>query len=278
MDEPKLYIISTPLGNRDDVTLRALEKLKALNVFFAEDSREFRKLLDLYGIPAGEKKVYSYAKHNMKEATARALEFLQAGEEVGFVCDRGTPAISDPGAMLVREARGEGYEVIPVPGASSLTALLSVCGWVDGPFLFAGFLPIPLGERQKFFAELKTLGIPVCFFESPKRIRETADELKREFPHGRLFVGREMTKMFETYAGFSLADLDPQTLMEKGEYALVLDPGPKIEALASDWQEALSLRLCSDKEWSKRVAEKYEASSTQIYNALQREKDALKKL
>lgn len=130
----QLYIIATPLGNRDDITLRAQAKIQELEYFFVEDTREFQKLLSLLGIENATKKYHSYASHNMKEATAMALRFLAEGKDIGFLTDRGTPAISDPGALLVQKARAAGFSITPIPGPSSVTTLMSVSGMTDGRF------------------------------------------------------------------------------------------------------------------------------------------------
>src|SRR4051812_23180358 len=141
MADPKLYIIATPLGNRNDITLRALETLRALDTLFAEDTRELAKLLDLHGISPGAKRLHSYASHNMREATEKAMGLLRDGNSIGFVSDRGTPGVSDPGPMLVARAKEEGYDVLPIPGPSSVTTVLSVAGVSADRFLFIGFLP-----------------------------------------------------------------------------------------------------------------------------------------
>src|SRR5262249_30288621 len=154
----KLHFIGTPLGNRLDITLRALEALKSLQFFFAEDSREFFKLLDLYQIPHGEKRVHSYGNHNMKEATEKALAWLAEGNDVGFVSDRGMPGISDPGALLAGRARAAGYAVLPIPGPAAVTTLLSVCGFPADRFLFLGFLPLGPKERGAVFASVRAAG------------------------------------------------------------------------------------------------------------------------
>jgi len=269
MSDPKLYIIATPLGNRDDITLRALGLLKELGDFFVEDSREFSKLLDLYGISSHGKNIRSYASHNMKEATERALEELRAGKSVGFASDRGTPCVSDPGALLVRHARREGFSVVPVPGASSVTSLMSVSGFSADRFVFVGFVPTASGEREELWKFAETCPFPLCFFESPKRVRKTAEDLKSRFPDRELFFGREMTKLFESFGGGLLRDLEPGELMEKGEYALALGAPEEKQVVAADWGSEIDVRLGSDKAWSKHIAERYGISATEVYNALQ---------
>jgi 16S rRNA (cytidine1402-2'-O)-methyltransferase len=272
MPEPKLYIIATPLGNRDDITLRAIQTLRSLNVFFAEDSREFLKLLDLYQIPSAGKEVHSYAKHNMKAATERALVHLRKGVSLGLTTDRGTPGISDPGAQIVQAAREEGFEVVPIPGVSAMATLVSVAGLSADPFLFWGFLPLGNKDRKEVFDRIERLGVPVCFFESPKRVRDTVDELKGRFPEGKIFSGREMTKVFESFVWTDLSATHLDDWVEKGEYALLLIPGPPLLEEGDRWEDALRLRVLPEKAWAKQVAERHGVSATAIYNALQKAK------
>lgn len=270
MNEAELYVVATPLGNRADITLRAIEVLKNAVCIFAEDTREAVKLLELCGISPAGKKIHSYASHNLKQATELALRILQENRRVVLITDRGTPGISDPGALLVHAAREEGVRVVPIPGPSAVSALVSVSGLVDGQFIFWGFLPKEDKHRHELWARWKQLGWAACFFESPRRIRETASELKVFFPHGRIFIGREMTKLHEEYRWLTLAELGPADLPEQGEYAVLLDPGKYQEADA--WHREVALRLATDKEWSKDVAARHGVAARDVYNALQQQR------
>src|SRR3989338_5747613 len=156
---PQLYMIATPIGNLEDLTLRARRLFTELQYFFAEDSREFKKLLNTLTIALQDKHIFSYASHNMKEATNQAIQLLRQGTSVGFVSDRGTPGISDPGAELVQRAQSEGIRVVPVPGPSALSAILSVSGLSDGRVYFQGFLPKTGKERRQLFDSVQTGGI-----------------------------------------------------------------------------------------------------------------------
>ncbi|MBI4404384.1 MAG: 16S rRNA (cytidine(1402)-2'-O)-methyltransferase [Deltaproteobacteria bacterium] len=270
---PKLYVVATPIGNLQDMTLRALETLRANDVFFAEDSRELRKLMAAHGISVQGKVIHSYAQHNMKEATARALEYLRAGSHVCLVSDRGTPCISDPGAQLVGRAIEDGFSVIPVPGPSSLVAVLSVCGLEFTSFIFFGFFPHETKEREKIFKQINETNLPVVFFESPNRIRKTLQTLSAAFLQGQVFLAREVTKMFESFQRFALNALVLDEIKEKGEYVIVLDPGPQASQSVG-WEQALTLRLCSDKEWAKTISSCHDVSAKTVYDALQRAKAA----
>ncbi|MEZ4749848.1 MAG: 16S rRNA (cytidine(1402)-2'-O)-methyltransferase [Bdellovibrionota bacterium] len=273
--EAKLFVIATPLGHLDDITLRALEVLRTVRILFAEDTRETKKLLTLHGISLSDLRVYSSALHNMDKSNDRAMEFLRNGQSVGVVCDRGTPGISDPGAELVRRAHAEGFAVIPVPGVSSVTTLISASGVTQ--FSFVGFLPHKSKDREKLWESSEQAGLALLFFESPQRVRKTVAELCERFPSGRLFVGREMTKVFEEYRWHPLANLSPEDLPEQGEYSLLLDFGGPVAVEGVDLDSEIAARLSSDKEWAKALAPTLGLSSQEIYNRLQRAKDERKK-
>lgn len=268
----KLYVIATPIGNRNDLTLRAVSSMRAIDIYFAEDTRELEKLLMLHGIETGGKRLYSYGKHNMKAATEKALQLLAEGRDVGLVTDRGTPAISDPGSELVRAARNQGDDIVVLPGASSVTAAFSASGIADPRFIFAGFLPDTNKARAELWDKARTLEMPVVFLESPQRVRATAQELISAFPAGTLFVAREMTKMHESFTSFPLAELDPVCLPEMGEYVLILVPGERTSAERGDLEVEVSLRLASEKEWSKKIGDRLGLTHSDVYNALQKRK------
>ncbi|NBT58084.1 16S rRNA (cytidine(1402)-2'-O)-methyltransferase [bacterium] len=263
----KLYMIGTPLGNIEDITLRARQHLEDLPHIFAEDTRELSKLLNLLNISLEGKKLHSFSSHNMKEATQLALNLLNESS-VGFVSDRGMPAVSDPGAFLVQAARRNSVEVVPVPGPSAVTTLYSVSGFLETSFHFIGFLPETKKERKELWGQIKKWPLPTCFFESPRRIRESLEEIKKEFPKGEVFLGREMTKQFEEFSFETLERLEVEQIQERGEFSVFLNPG-KMD-LSCPWEEEVQERLLSDKEWSKKVAERAEVSASEVYNALQK--------
>lgn len=218
----KLFVVATPIGNLQDITLRALEVLKSVSAIASEDTRVSSKLLNHFGI---RKRLISNFKENEAKRVAEITEILEKGEDVALISDAGTPLISDPGRILVHSLRENGYEVIPIPGASSLTAALSVCGFEDHPFVFFGFVPKKEGEKKEIIEELKTVIYTAVFFESPYRIRKTLQMFYENFPERDLFVAREMTKKFESY----LVNPEPQSVLEKGEFVIILSPS-KIEA------------------------------------------------
>jgi len=219
-------------------------------------------------VSAEGKKMHSYASHNLKKATELAVELLGQGHSLALLTDRGTPGISDPGALLVEAARKNGVRVIPIPGASALAALVSVSGLSESAFFFAGFLPRENKPRSELFKKVGDWGVAFCFYEYPRGIRESVGYLKEAFPEGEVFFGREMTKLHEDYGWRALKDTNPEEFPEQGEYAVLVRPG-KLEK-AEAWEEEVNLRMASDRDWSKVVAARHGITSRDVYNALQR--------
>ncbi len=189
-----LYVVATPIGNLGDITLRAVEVLKNADVILCEDTRETLKLLNHLGI---KKRLVSYYKDNEKARLGEALNFLSEGREVVLVCDRGTPGISDPAYLLVKEARKNNISVSPVPGPSSLAAAMSVCGLPTDRVSFYGFVPRKPGKKRKFLESLKEKEETVFFYESVYRIKDTLSVMNEIFPDREMTICRELTKKFE---------------------------------------------------------------------------------
>jgi len=188
-----LYIVATPIGNLGDITLRALEILKAVDLIVCEDTRVTKRLLDRYNITTH---TLSYHQHTKNKRTEEIIDKLKNGAKVALVTDAGTPGISDPGNMLVKEAILSELVVSPIPGATALGALISVAGIDMQKFVFLGFPPHKKG-RQTFFKEALEFNLPVIYYESPHRFIKNM-ELLRELGIGRdIIVGRELTKIFE---------------------------------------------------------------------------------
>ena len=189
-----LYLVATPIGNLEDITLRALRVLKEVALIACEDTRRTRALLSHFGIHAP---VTSYFEHNRLRKGARLLETLQAGQSVALVTDAGTPGISDPGFLLVRQAREAGIAVVPVPGPSAVVAALSAAGVPADRFVFDGFLPVKPGRRLHRLEALRALEMTVVCYESPHRILATLEAIAQVFGTHPIVVAREMTKQFE---------------------------------------------------------------------------------
>ena len=238
-----LYVVATPIGNAADITLRALWVLSKVDAIAAEDTRTTGALLRRYGI---DTPLLAAHRHNENEAAASIVERLRAGARIALATDAGTPAISDPGARLVRAALDAGLRVVPVPGASSLTAAASAAGLHSDQLTFAGFLPAGARERQRLLRELASRGEPFALFEAPHRAAATAAELADVLGHGRrVVVARELTKKFETILACR-ADRLPEAVGSepRGEYVLLIDAADEaaadVDAVTRRWLAALA--------------------------------------
>ena len=189
-----LHIVATPIGNLEDITLRALRTLKEVDLIAAEDTRHTHKLLTHYGITTP---LTSYHDHSESTKAPVLVETLLAGKNIALVSDAGTPCISDPGYRLVKGAVEADIPVVPIPGPSMLTALMSVGGLPTDRFAFEGFLPAKKGQRQRALRELYHEKRPLIFYESPHRLLSTLADLAHIFGDRRVVVGRELTKQFE---------------------------------------------------------------------------------
>lgn len=225
-----LYIVATPIGNLEDITLRALRILKEVDIILCEDTRVTKKLLERFGI---EKVLISYHRHSRLEKTEQIRALLEQGENLALVSDAGTPGISDPGNQLVKELTEKlpDVAIAPIPGPSALTTIASIAGFPMDRFVFLGFPPAKKG-RKKFFAEALASPYPVIFYESLYRILKTLQDLEEILGKSAaanscsIVVGRELTKKFETIhrgtAQEVLAQLKKDQL--RGEFVLVIAP------------------------------------------------------
>lgn len=216
-----LYVVGTPIGNLEDLSARAIETLKNVNGILAEDTRHTRILLDRHGIrtPA-----YSCHKFNEAARVEGILARLRAGEALALVSDAGMPGVSDPGSRMVAACRKAGIPVICVPGPSSVTAAISLCGFPGAGFVFAGFTPRKSGALRKFLQEFTSCPVPVAVFESPFRLMKLLDEIEVALGNRELFVGRELTKKFEETLWGDATELKRrfQGRAIKGEIVLVI--------------------------------------------------------
>lgn len=242
-----LYVVATPIGNLADISLRALHLLALADTVACEDTRHTQALLRAYGIDKSGAQWLAVHQHNEAEAAQAVIERLRQGQRVAYASDAGTPAVSDPGARLVAAVQAQGLRAVPLPGASSVTAALSVAGVVaeGGAFVFAGFLPTKAGERDAAVLALQAEARAVVLLEAPHRIEALAKALA---PLGAraVTVGRELTKQFEEVATLPCANFaawlgaDPQR--SRGEFALVLHAVAQTEA-PGDGQRVLALLL-----------------------------------
>lgn len=200
-----LYIVATPIGNLEDMTLRAIRVLKEVDLVLCEDTRETGKLLKHYEI---SKPLKSYHAQSSLSKIDDVIEILQEGKNIALVSDAGTPTISDPGSLLVKKIREELPEVkvLAIPGASAITSAYSISGITGGEFVFIGFLPHKKG-RETLFKEIASAERPYIFYESPHRIIKTLESLQEFAPTKQVFIGRELTKMFEESVSGSPAEI-----------------------------------------------------------------------
>jgi len=204
-----LYIIATPIGNLEDITYRAVRTLKEADLIFCEDTRVTKRLLDHYGIEAETRSFYKTGGGKARKPEPNfeyILSELQAGKNVAFVTDAGTPGISDPGNALVEKTIGNNVVVVPVPGASALTTLASVSGIDLTRFSFVGFPPHKKG-RETFFKKVSASECPVIYYESPHRLIKNLELLDRTAPGKKVILGRELTKIFEEIVRGSVVEV-----------------------------------------------------------------------
>ena len=267
-----LYVVATPLGHLEDVTLRALRVLREVSVVACEDTRHTRTLLRAHGI---ETATTSYFEHNERAKGEQVLEALRAGRNVALVSDAGTPAISDPGERLVRDARAAGIPVVPVPGPSAAAAALSVCGLPTDRFLFVGFLPAKAGARRRALAALASERPTLVFFESPVRAVESLSDMLAAFGEREAFLCREATKLHEEYVRATLSSLRERLAARaavRGEIVLVVAGAPE-KAPASEDPIALYRRLAGEgrtrREAVKEAARRLGRPAREIYALVQ---------
>jgi 16S rRNA (cytidine1402-2'-O)-methyltransferase len=218
-----LYVIATPIGNLEDITLRALRLLGEVDLIACEDTRHTRKLLAHYQI---SRPTVSYHEHNERERTAELIARLKAGLSIALVSDAGTPLVSDPGYALVQEAIAQAIQVVPVPGASALVAALAASGLPTGEFHFAGFLPSKASQRRARLGELAEINATLIFYEAPHRIKATLADARAALGNRRCAVARELTKLHEEFLRGSLdevhAAMQPNDV--RGELVLLIAP------------------------------------------------------
>ena len=226
-----LYIIATPIGNLSDITLRAIETLKNVDLVLAEDTRHSKKLFDHYEIKSP---LTAFHEHNENEKASGIISEINSGKSIALISDAGTPLISDPGYQLVSEAKKIGINVIPIPGPNAAIAALSSSGIASSSFSFFGFLPAKQASRLKLLKTKRSLDETIIFYESPKRILATIKDMMDVFGETRrVCLAKELTKSFETILNDNLIALidylesDPSH--QKGEFVLIVSPDDKID-------------------------------------------------
>lgn len=269
--ENALYVMATPIGNLGDITMRALQVLKEVDVIVCEDTRVSAKLLMAYQI--AEKKLFTYNDHCDEKSRRKILEFLVSGKSVALLSDAGTPLISDPGYKLVNFLREFNQKIIPLPGASSLTAALCASGLACDNFLFLGFLPTSDVQKKKFLKSLPT-NFTFVFFESARRVAESLEMVLETLGDRNACAARELTKLHEEIHSCQLSKLikffseEPQKL--RGEFVIVIEKSDKNEK--SFDEEDLKIKISeaikageSLKDLSQSLAEVFGMNKKDVY-------------
>lgn len=218
--KPTLYIVPTPIGNMEDITIRALNILKESDVVFSEDTRVTNQLLKHFDI---KKRLISSHLYNENNNQDKEINYLKEGKTVALVSDRGTPLISDPGYILVKNAIENGYNVVCLPGATALIPALVMSGLGEGPFTFYGFLNSKESKRKKELEELKDNKFTIIFYEAPHRITKTLENIKEIFGNRKASIAREISKKYEEILRGTIEDLIQASENIKGEIVLIIE-------------------------------------------------------
>jgi 16S rRNA (cytidine1402-2'-O)-methyltransferase len=267
-----LYVVSTPIGNLDDMTLRALNVLKAVDIIAAEDTRHTKKLLAHYTI---NKPLFALHDHNERERSGQLLSLMQSGQSVALVSDAGTPSVSDPGFRLVRLSVEEGVAVVPIPGVSAAITALSVSGLPTDSFVFLGFPPRKKGKRHGFLEEIQQEKKTLIFYESPHRIMALLDDMIEVFGERNAVLCREMTKLYEEFIRGSLLsvrEILKQREMVRGECTLIVSGADEQQPVPIDLDDEIQGRLqsgdSSPSSLAKELSVKYAMKKQDIYEKI----------
>jgi 16S rRNA (cytidine1402-2'-O)-methyltransferase len=276
---PGLYLVATPIGNLEDITMRAIRVLKQVDLIACEDTRQTQKLLNHYEI---EKPTISYHQHNEASRAAELIEKLTAGARIAVVSDAGTPGINDPGFRLVALAIERDIPVIPIPGPAAFVSALVASGLPVASFAFRGFLPPKSSARRRELEQIRQSQQIEIFYEAPHRIRETLEDMARAFgPERRVVIARELTKIHEEFLRGAAADLLAQVLARgelKGEIVLLIGPasGEKSSLVNISIRDRVGQIMreekLDEKSGLKKVAKERGISKSEAYRLLQAEK------
>jgi 16S rRNA (cytidine1402-2'-O)-methyltransferase len=273
-----LYIVSTPIGNLEDITLRALRVLKEVELIAAEDTRHTAALLARYDIRTP---TTSFHEHNEKEKTAALMHRLGRGDSIALVSDSGTPGISDPGYRLVAAARAAGIRVVPVPGPSAVLGALVSSGFPTSSFLFLGFPPRRRHARHTWAAQLARENHTVVFFESPHRLRQTLEDLLPHLVDRPICVARELTKVHEELVIQPITRFLDAGSPPRGEYVIVVPPdsgeaksrqAPSDQQIAEYCRQVAYIGHSAKRDLVRRTADHFKLPSRFVYAALERAK------
>ena len=265
-----LYVVSTPIGNLSDITLRALDVLRSVDCIAAEDTRHTRKLLSRHDI---HKPLVSYHEHNARKRGPELIRRLEEGENLALVTDAGTPGVSDPGALLVERAVEAGFPVTVIPGPTALITALVASALPTHPFVFLGFPPNRGSAHRAFFSAHSVLQMTIILYESPRRLKKTLQTMLDAWGNRRIAVARELTKLHEEiFRGTVSEALEYFSDEVKGELTLVVEGAGKISRQDSegvDWRKELAELLAKDdvsvKDASDTISGKYDLPRRMVY-------------
>ncbi len=271
-ETPTLYIIPTPIGNLEDITLRTLNILKEVEVIFCEDTRVTRQLLNFYNI---NKKLISNHQHNEYEVKEKILEYLNSGYNIALVSDRGTPGISDPGEVAIKYAIQNNFNVVCLPGANALIPALVMSGLDTQPFMFYGFLNSKPSKQQEELEKLKTFESTLIFYEAPHRLKSTLISIYNILGDRKIALVREISKLHEEIIRDNISKIIEIADTLKGEFVIIVDKyhKPKIDYTSLDIKEQVQSFIndgLSEKEAIKKVAKLRNVIKNEIYKEYHR--------
>jgi 16S rRNA (cytidine1402-2'-O)-methyltransferase len=274
-----LFVVATPIGNLEDISLRALRVLGEASLVAAEDTRRTAKLLSHHGIQVP---MLSFHEHNAHERIPGVIVRLKGGEHIALVTDAGTPGVSDPGVELVRECVKQGVAVDPIPGPSALLAAAAGSGFPMAPLTFVGFAPSKANERRKWLEELADTPHTVVFYEAPHRIQRTLDEASIILGERQIVVGRELTKVHQEFLRGTAAHVAGLLASPRGEFTVVVGPADKLhvhgeaasdEAVVAEFGRITDIGGLSRREAVVAVAKKFGRPPREVYAAVERAKN-----
>ncbi len=267
----KLYIVATPIGNLEDITLRAIRILKEVDIIAAEDTRHTLKLLNHLEI---SKPLISYHRHNEEERSEDLIKYLKEGKNIALVSDAGTPVISDPGEEVIKEAIKEGIEIIPIPGACALINALIVSGFNAKEFIFIGFLPLNNKLRKEKMEEIKNETKTIIIYEAPHKLKTTLEEFKENIPERNIVLAKELTKIHESFYRGKASELLEICDNVKGEFIIVIEGAEKKENEEKEFLNKLDVKEhykyyenqgLDKKEIIKKIAKDRKLAKNEIY-------------
>ena len=265
--KPGLYCVATPIGNMGDITLRAIETLKQSDLILCEDTRVSKKILQKFEI---NKKIISNHKFNENKNLEKVLELLKNRKVISLISDAGTPAVSDPGRILIKECVKNGIDIFPIPGPSAVSTAISISGFSDN-FYFCGFLPEKQNQVKKLFKDLSLLNGSIVFFISPNKLNKKINEIKEFFLNRDILICREITKYHEEYIRTPIKELSNLNFSRKGEITVVISEQKKENLSFKELEESDKKKIkkliknMSIKDIVKKVSEDRDISKKFVY-------------